>query len=171
MATEPDKPGAAAPPRRLLIRKHEALREKIGALVEDARHDVVIFAPWLDGRLFNTATLAHQLAGFAARDRRNRVRVLVEDAEQAVRDNDRIVDLCRRMSDFVQMRRVGEDHIGLQEMFVVLDRTAWLHQPDLVNPECLVSTDDRRAAGTLTQRFEEMWERSEPIPAVRTVGL
>ncbi|MBI3575897.1 MAG: hypothetical protein HY083_09645 [Gammaproteobacteria bacterium] len=153
------------------LKNCDAVRARITLLVGQARHELRIFAPQLDPALYNTVELTGPLASFVARDRRNFVHILVEDGDQAVRDNDRVVLLCRRMSDFVHLHRVGEQHIGLKEMFLVVDRLGYLHQPDLTRPDCLSASADARNAVELMYRFQEMWEHSEPIRTTNTVGL
>ena len=171
MTDNPDTAGAATVPVRVRLKSRDAVRAQITLLVGQARHELRIFAPQLDPALYNTTELTGQLASFVARDRHNFVHILVEDSDQAMRDNDRVVLLCRRMSDFVRIHRVGEQHIGLQEMFLVVDRLGYLHQPDLSQPDCLSASADTRGAVQLAQRFQEMWERSEPIRTINTVGL
>ncbi len=167
-----DKTDTTATARaRVLLKNRDAVRAQIALLAGQARHELRIFAPQLDPALYNTAELTDQLASFVARDRHNFVHLLVEDSDQAARDNDRVMQLCRRMSDFVRMRRVGEQHIGLKEMFLVVDHLGYLHQPDLARPECVSASADARNAVELAQRFENMWERSEPIHHINTVGL
>ena len=56
-------------------------------------------------------------------------------------------------------------------MFLVVDRLGYLHQPDLTRPDCLSASADARNAVELTYRFQEMWEHSEPIRTINTVGL
>ncbi|TAM45650.1 MAG: hypothetical protein EPN55_07520 [Gammaproteobacteria bacterium] len=162
--------GATAPTHALL-KNRDAVRAQLTLLANQARHEIRVFAPHLDPSLFNTGEITHLLASFVARDRHNLVHILVEDSEQTVRDNDRVVQLCQRMSDFVQLRRVSEQHIGLKEMFVVVDRLGYLHQQDLTRPECLSSSADAHGAAELLQRFREMWDRSEPVQRLHTTGL
>ena len=171
MTDKTDTTNSTAAAARALLKNRDAVRAQIAVLATQARHEVLVFAPQLDPYLFNTAELTQLLASFIARDRHNLVHILIEDADQATRDNDRVVALCRRMSDFVQMRRVDEQHKGLKEMFLVIDRRGYLHQGDTTRPECLAADADARTAVGLAQRFHEMWERSETITALRTVGL
>jgi hypothetical protein len=156
---------------RRVIRERAELARELRARVQGARHEISVFAPELDPALFNSAELERLLAGFAARHRRNRARILVEDGDQAVRDNPRLVELCRRFSEFIEMRRVGEEHMGLREFFLFTDHDACMHQRDLTRPECLVDAQGRRSVGELAQRFQAMWERSEPVAGIRTTGL
>lgn len=170
MTDKPDKDSSTAA-TRVLLKNRDAVRAQITLLANQARHEIRLFTPQLDPALFNTAEFTHLLTSFVARDRHNFVQVLVEDSDQAVRDNDRMVLLCRRMSDFVHMHRVGEQHIGLKEMFLVVDYLGYLHQPDLARPDCISASADTRGAVQLAQRFQQMWEHSEPLRQINTVGL
>jgi len=167
-----DTPTPAAPPATPEIaRGEEAIGERIATLAEGSVHEFDVFAPQLDPRWFNTGRLHRALAAFATRHRHNRVRLLIEDTTQAVRDNNRMVELARRLSDFFEIRQVGESDRGLRELFVLADRSAVLHQQDVTRVEALVETGGRRAGAELRSRFQGMWDRSEPIPEVRTAGL
>ncbi len=166
-----DAPQTAAETAPVLLKERATVQERLLALAARARHEFLVYSPQLDARLFNTRELTQALTDFAARDRHNQVRFLVEDADQTVRDNDRVVRLCQRMSDFVQLRRVGEEHLGLHELFVVIDHVGYLHQPDTANPEWVSALAHPRAAVPLAKRFYEMWDRSEPVSAIHAVGL
>lgn len=168
MADDAKIAGETAPVR---LRERSAQQARVLELARRARHEFLVFSPQLDPRLFNTGDMTQTLTDFATRDRHNRVHILVEDTDQTVRDNDRVVRLCQRLSDFVQLRRVSEEHLGVRELFVVTDRAGYLHQPDMANPECVSAFAQPRAALPLAQHFYEMWERSEPVSAIRTVGL
>lgn len=170
MADDPNT-AASAETAPTLLKERAAVQERLLLLAERARREFLVFSPQLDARLFNTQELTQRLTSFAARDRHNRAYILVEDADQALRDNDRMVRLCRQMSDLVQMRRVGEEHLGLRELFVVVDHLGYLHQPDITNPEWVSALSNPRGAVPLAERFHEMWDRSEPIGAIHTVGL
>ncbi|HSD97496.1 MAG TPA: hypothetical protein VLB06_10185, partial [Sulfuricaulis sp.] len=82
------------PPRRV-IRGRDDVADFLAGLAESATREIVIFAPQIDGALFNTPRFARALASFAARHRNNLARIVVEDTEQVLRDNDRLVGLCR----------------------------------------------------------------------------
>ena len=140
-------------------------------MMAPARRRIAIFAPVLDASLFNTSRVTQALASFAAAHRHNLARLLVENSAQVIHDNGRIIELCRRLSDFIKMRQVDEDHAGLREMFVIIDDHAYLHQRDIDNPDFLAAVNTRRHARPLIMRYERMWDRSHSIPSILTVGL
>jgi len=167
--SDPSQPQAPSGP--LLIRGQDEIRDHIAALVEGAHHELAIFAPQLDPRWFNTERFASALTRFAVSHRNNRARLLIEDAEQAVSDNNRIVELSRRLSDFFEFRQVGEEHAGVRELFVLADRRSYLHQEDLTRLTAVADLHGARAAADLRLRFQAMWDRSEPIARLHTTGL
>ena len=158
-------------PQRRIIRDRSEVSDFLTELVENATREIVIFAPQLDSSLFNTARFARALASFAARQRHNLARIVVEDTELAIRDNDRLVGLCRRLSDFIHMHQVSDEHIGIREMFVVVDHRGYLHQADSAKPDCIAAAQDSHHGILLARRFNELWDRSEPILSLRSAGL
>ena len=145
----------------------EVLVEVLGR----ARHQIIVFAPVLDGFLFNTSAVSRALASFAAAHRRNTARFLIEHDAQTVHDNGRIVELCRRFRDFIKMRQVDHDDAGLREMFVIADGHSYLHQRDIDAHDYLAALDVARTMPPLMLEYERMWERGSTIPSVITVGL
>ena len=157
--------------QRRVIKDRGEISGFLAELVEHATREIVIFAPRLDNVLFNTTRFSRALASFAARHRQNQARIVVEDTNQALRDNDRLVGLCRRLSDFIHMHRVAEEHLGMRIMFVVVDRSGYLLQTDTTRPDCTAASRDPRMAVQLARRFNGMWDRSEPIASLRAAGL
>ncbi len=149
----------------------EEVRDFLVTLLQQARRKISVFAPTLDGDLFNTSQVIDVLASFTAFHRGNLVRFLVQDADQSLHQNARVVELCRRFGDFIKMHQVDEDNTGLQEQFVIVDNCGYLHQPHLDRPEFRASTDDRSKTQQFTIRYERMWERSQSMPGVHTLGL
>ncbi len=171
MDTAKNSTAPETPPSRRIIRDRLEVSDFLAMLAENATREILIFAPRLEGAFFNTSRFARALASFAARHRQNLARIVVEDTEQAIRDNDRLVGLCQRLSDFIHMQRVAEEHLGMSEMFIVVDHHAYLHQSDIAKPDCVAHPHDGHQAVLLVRRFNELWDRSEPIVALRAAGL
>lgn len=159
------------PPERVHTNTRDDLREAIGKLLGHAHRQIAIFAPVMDGYYFNTVHVTQTLARFAAGHHRNLARVLVENDRQVLRDNERIIELIRRFSDFIKMRRVGENHVGLTEMFIIADSSGYLHQPDLTKADSLLDFSDRYKRSQLSRKFEQIWDASEPITGIHPLGI
>ena len=171
MSPDKDQAIEQTPSPRRVLKDRDSIREQLALLAAEARSEISLFAPQLDGQLFNTGHLSRALASFAARQRHGQIRILVEDIAVLLRDNDRLVGLRRRLSDFIAIRQVSEEHLGMREMFLVVDHRRYLHQPDITTPESILDTQDSHGAVMLASRFEQWWQRSEPITQLHTVGL
>lgn len=147
----------------------QAVAQAFCALARAARLELRLFAPQLQPAVFGTAEAAGALAGFLTQHPRNRLRVLVEDAAQVRRDNDRLIELGRRLPDQLELRAVAEPDRGARDLYLVADRSALLHQEDVARDEAVVA-ESRLEAARLMERFNGAWERAEPL-ALRTLGL
>ncbi|MDH3670965.1 MAG: hypothetical protein OES46_07335 [Gammaproteobacteria bacterium] len=153
------------------LNSRDEVRDFLVTLLQQARRKISVFAPTLEGDLFNTSPVISVLASFTTSHRGNLVRFLVEDADLSFHQNARVVGLCRRFSDFIKMHQVDENNSGLQEQFVIVDDCGYLHQPHLDRPGFRASTDDRSETRQFAIRYERMWERSQSMPGVHTLGL
>lgn len=153
------------------IDTYGAVAAAVTSLLEQTRRRIAVFAPALDGRLFNNSLIAELLARFAARHPRNRAQFLVIDTVTLLRDNPRLTEVCRRFSTFVQARAMGEEHAELTEMFMVVDGTAYLHQKHTDRMTFLVDYNAPAQARLLGQQFDNLWQQAQPISALNALGL
>jgi hypothetical protein len=147
----------------------EALRAAAAALLQQARREVRLAAPYLDPAIFNAGSVTDALRGFVTRHPRNRVRILVENINQLMRDNGRLVALARRLADSMELREVEENERGARDLYFVADRAVCLFQEAADGTDGVVSHASREIA-TQVERFESAWNRAQPV-ALRTLGL
>ena len=155
--------------------RHPATRDELLAAVVDgitrARREILICSPTLDPALYNRAVCAQALGHFIARRASNRVRMVVEDTEHMLLANVRLVELTRRFSDMILIRRLGEPHRGLAEMFLVADSDSCLHQRDITAIDATLDFQAPHLAIPLVRRFETIWAASEPVPGLHPFRL
>lgn len=149
----------------------DAVRENVATILGKARHFVVIYSPMLDPVYFNTAPVCDALARLCSGGRPNRVRILVHRGDETVRNNNQICELARRFSDFIQLKQLEQGVGNFSEMFIVADRDSCLRQPDSDKAECLVDLNPGVDVGALSRHFQQLWDRSEPIPSLHVLGL
>jgi hypothetical protein len=157
------------------VHKHpetrESLRRGVLDLILQARHELLICSPALDTGLFNSAGLSDALTRFVAGHAQNRARIVVEDTEHMLVTCTRLVELARRLSDLLQIRRLGEAHHGMKELFLVADRESCLRQQDIRQVDATLDIGAPRLAAPLARRFDEIWEASEPVPGLHGFRL
>lgn len=153
-----------------LIHGVDALAQAVAALLSSARRHVRLFAPYLEPSIFQTASVTAAMARFVAQHSHNRVYVLIEDVAQVRRDNGRLIELARRVSDGVELREVEDNDRGARDLYLLADRAAFLMQEDVGRSDGVVSARAPQEAAQLIARFDEIWERATPV-ALRTLGL
>ncbi len=149
----------------------EALQQNVAAACENARRAIAIYSPLLDPTQFNQSRFISALATFCAGGRPNKVRFLVDRGDETIRNNSRLSDLIRRFSDFIELRQLGDNSYAPTDTFVVIDRSGYVHQPDSNKAECIVDLHLSHEGSALFKRFEQLWERSEPVSGLHVPGL
>jgi len=167
--TDATDANAKAPTERIVTR--DAARGAVARVIEQARHNLLVFAPVLDAHLFNSVEAGAALAAFIARHHDNRARFVVGDGHQALRDNPRLVALARRFPDALSLRHVGEDHRNLRELMVIADHRGYFHLENVERLDGRLAIEAPQAAATLMKRFHEIWDRSEPLTGLHPLGL
>lgn len=153
------------------INTRDSLRAAAIDLIASARHEVLICAPMLEAAYFNRADLAQALGQFIARRAGNRIRIMVEDGEHMLQADVRLVELTRRFSDLILIRRLGEQHHGLAELFIVVDKASSLHQSDITTVDATCDFHTPSLADPLARRFETFWAASEPLTGLHPFRL
>ena len=162
---------SAAEARHEHPESREALRAALLQLVQAAQHELAVTAPTLDAAVWNSAAMAEALGHLVTRHQRNRIRIVVEDSEHLLTTCARLVELARRVSDVIAIRRLGESHHGLNEMFAVADSDGCLVQADAGVIDATLDLGAPRLAAPLARRFEEIWKASDPLPGLHGFRL
>ena len=168
MSVESSAPAATG---RHHISGDEEINAAAQELLSRARHRLEIFAPRLELKAFHDPTATEILNHFATRDQRNRGQFIITDEAWFLRFNSRIVDLCRRLSSFYEIRKLSADYSFEQECFIVIDRESVFHQPELTKPVAITSVGDRGYAHQFARKIERYWDASESLQELFTLGL
>ena len=156
---------------RRALRGAEAVHTAVRMLIERAERTLAVYTPTLIPALLNSTPATFALAQFAVRRRHNTVRVLVDDAQQALRDNDRLVQLSRRASDVIAWRETAPEDRGGSDLFLVADGRACIYLPDRSRNDGEWAEVKDPLPVDLLKRFDALWERSQPATALNPVGL
>jgi hypothetical protein len=156
---------------RLLVEGAGALNECIERLFLGCRSALIVRAPRLDFDFYFSDSFTECCQSIIVRDLRNELLFLVEDELHLMKANIRLVRLARQFSSYVKIKVVREEYVAHQEMFIICDREAYLHQPSVDHPRGFMNTSDRRVAGQLALGFNDLWERSAPPEELFTSGL
>lgn len=149
----------------------ESVRSAVFELAGGAHRTLDVLSRELDPRLYDQAEFLAVVRQLAIRSRFVRIRALVRDSESLVRNDHRFLELARRLSSYVELRRLGEEDRQFNEAFLVVDERAYLHQrvSDLYEAE--LNDNNPLKAKELTKLFEDLWARADLDPNLRRLHL
>ena len=141
------------------------------ALARQARSHLCIFTRDLDPPLYDDLCFLDAVTALATRSRFARVRVLVQNSEKAVKYGHRLIELSRRLSSFIQLRRPHADYQDYNEAFLVADGVGLLHRALAHRYEAEVDFKAPLRARLLLKFFDEAWDKSEPDLELRRLHI
>jgi hypothetical protein len=130
-------------------------------LIEQAHIQIDIFTRDLEARIYNHSAVFDAIRSLVTSSPRAKVRILVIDPDFATKHGHRLIDLARHLTSYMEIRKVHEDYAANPEAFLIVDRRGLLHRKLASRYEAVVNFNDPQHAGTLTDKFDEIWERSK----------
>ncbi len=149
----------------------ETVRDVSLSLATQARRSLDIVSRHLDPTLYDTEAFGNALRELVVGSQRAQVRILLLDSAPVVTRGHRVVELARRLSSYLAIRGPGLEHKDLNEAWLVADATGFVYRRFSDRFEATANFNDRRHAGHLTNRFEEIWQRAQPDPNLRRLHL
>lgn len=146
-------------------------REAALQLATQARRSLAMFSRDLDPLIYDTREFVAAAQQLALRSSYARIRIVVIDPTPAIKNGHRLIELSRRLSSYMEIRRPSEDHARLAEAYLISDDTGMLYRPLASRYEGFADTHDPFEARNRLRQFDEIWESAEPEPEFRRLGL
>jgi hypothetical protein len=147
-----------------------AYEAAIDKLIGTALGRIRIFDRSLN-RAYNAQARSDALRRFLLANKANRVAIVVHDAERIRLDCPRLVALQRHFGHAVSIHRTQSIARGVYDPFCIVDGSHYARRFHFDNPRGILVLNDADATGLLVQRFEEIWEASQPAVTGTTLGL
>jgi hypothetical protein len=135
------------------------------------RRTMEIISHELDPAVYDSAEFVEAAKDLALRHYMARIRILVFDPLTIVRHGHRMIDLMHNLPTFIEFRKPGFEYDGFNESLFIADSTGYIVRTTAGRYEGNLNFNDRRAAGILRRKFEEMWERSRQDANLKRVSL
>lgn len=157
--------------QRVGIEGIEEFRDKAVMLVNRAQREIRIFSLRLEQGIYSNNGFCDAIYAFATSHPLARVRILVKDIAQVVRNTNQLHELCLRLPSRIQMRKLDAKEESLHTEFMLIDRTGILYKQE---PERFVGYVVPHApleAVELLEEFDNLWEQSELDPELRRLHI
>lgn len=136
-----------------------------------ARRSLVILTNDLEPGVLDSPEFLERVKNLALGSRFATIRVLLKDSTRAIRDGHRLLELSRRLSSFVEIRKPHPDYADIAESFIVADERAVLYRTLGNRWEGIADSDDPMLARDKLKLFNDIWQRSNQDSETRRLGV
>jgi hypothetical protein len=153
------------------LRSRGDTRDAALALARQARRTLRIMTPDLEPLVYDDAEFIAVLTELALRSRQSAVLILVQDAQRAIKQGHRFIELSRRLSTHIQLRRPAPEDCDYPAAFLIADEMGLLQRGRFDRYEGSVDFHAPLAARQAVKLFTDMWERAQPDPELRRLHV
>jgi hypothetical protein len=146
-------------------------RAAIDEVIATAQKSLAIFDYTLGNRGFGDPARIERLRHFLLAGRAHRLRIALHDPEVLERHEPRLLMLLRQLPASIAIHRTVGQARNATDPFVVADDHSVWHLQHHDQPRAIVALHSPQDAAPLRDRFEEIWELSEPAISATTSGL
>ncbi|MDH0893992.1 MULTISPECIES: histone acetyltransferase HPA2 [Pseudomonas] len=141
------------------------------ALLQQARLSLSLYSPDLESWLYSHSSVQEACTRFLLASPKNRLRILVRDVGKPVRQGHRLLNLARRITSNLHIRRINPDHPSDESAFLLADSYGLLLRE---TPEQYAGYALYNDPGRVRQRqaqFDQAWDISVLDPDLRSFLL
>lgn len=153
------------------VATREDNRSAAALLATQARRQIELLSAELEPVLYDQTAFIEALSQLPIGNPRARIRVLAKDFERAIQQGHRLVELSRRLSSYVEIRKVHSDYQAYHETFFLVDDYGLLHRRHSPRYEGVFSCKAPLEVRRLRAYFDEVWDRSETDADLRRLHL
>jgi hypothetical protein len=155
----------------LELERREELALAAVRLATAAQREILIFSWDLDAPLYNRTAFLDAVRALALGSRAAQVRILLQTNERVQREGHRLVDLARRLSSRMEIRKVDPEHAGHPENFLLVDGMGYLRKRLHTRLEAVVSFHAPLDVRHFRDFFNGVWNASEQDYELRRLHL
>jgi hypothetical protein len=161
---------SAAPERTLLQTKADYERG-FGRVLGLVRRELRIFDSDLAELQINSAERVETLSRFLRGGPNRRVFIALHDVDHVSKRCPRFIALLGIYASSIFIYRTLGDAAKVQDCFVLADGEHLVRRPVTVQPRGVLVIGDPKECQPMRERFDEIWESSEPAVSANTTGL
>ena len=149
----------------------QAVQSLSVSFAAQARRGLDIVSRDLDPRVYDQADFLAAARQLAVSSRFARIRLLVRDVDAVIKADHRLIEMARRLSSFVEIRRLGGDDAEFNEAFLLADQVGFLRRPVADRWDGEACFNDPLRARELRRVFEGLWQRAVVDPNLRRLHI
>jgi len=143
----------------------------VDALVGQARRKLQLLTRDLEPRLYDREPFYQALRQLAISNRNVEIQILVMDSDRVVKEGHRLINLGRRLSTFIQFRRVADDYQSTPSSFLIVDERGYLYRNLAIQYRGIADFNSPYRAQEYMRHFDEIWQHSSADPNLRQLHV
>lgn len=141
------------------------------ALAKQSRRSVHLFSYDLDPMIYDNSEFVESIKNLAVGHSQSTVQIIIQDTRKIIDKGHRIVELARRLSSSISIRKTPPEMKTHAQAFLIADRTGLLYRSVGDRFEGYVQFNDRFECKHLLDFFETTWEHCGPDPELRRLHI
>jgi len=156
---------------RVVVGTRQEYLEAFDAVLGLARRELRIFDPDLAQLELDAPERIERLAAFLRATRGNRLLIAVHDPSHLARHAPRLARLIAAFCADVAVHQTTGEAARVQDCFVLADGEHVVRRAVATHPRGAFIRDDPHEGALMRERFDQIWESSEPTAPPTTLGL
>lgn len=136
-----------------------------------ARRQLTIFTRELEPQVYDNTEFVEAVKALALSGSKASIRILLIDSTRSRTEGNRLVELSRRLSSYIEIRKPHRDYLDIAETFIIADETGVLYRKLATRWEGIVDPYDPMLARDKLKLFDEIWQRSHADPEARQLRI
>ncbi len=162
--------GDAAPERALLQARGD-YQSGFGRILGMVRRELRIFDPDLAELSINSSERIESLSHFMRSGPNRRIYIALHDVDYVSKRCPRFIALMGIHASSIFVNRTFGDAAKVQDCFVLADGEHLIRRPVTAQARGVLVIGDPKECQPMRERFDEIWESSEPAVSANTTGL
>ena len=141
------------------------------ALATQAQRSLLLHTENLEPAIYDERAFLDAVTRLSHAHSQSHIWILIQDARKVVQHGHRLIEIARRMSSSIQLRRPAEQYRNYHESFLLADGCGYLHRPIAARYEGTANFHDPGKVADFEKYFMEVWERSEPDEEIKRLYI
>jgi hypothetical protein len=157
--------------QELVFDSRREVRDLAVALASQAQRSLLLHTHDLEPVIFDQLPFLDAAQDMVRRHRDSCFHILLQDGRGAVHNGNRLIEMARRLSTRIEIRRPQAEYLDFPATFLLADDSGYLHRPLYSRYEGTAGFNNPGTTLRLKRYFMEAWEHSAPDVEMRRLHL
>ena len=147
------------------------LAQLILVMSQQAEKRICIFSHHLDHVLFDQVALYDAIKALAIKNRHTYIQILVQDTKPMTRKGHQLLELSRRLSSHIAIKKVSKDQQNILKTFIIFDNYAYITHDDPDRYDGKANFYAPMAVRQFSEKFELFWQQAHIDSSLRQLNI